>query len=298
MISPVIAESATIERPRRAGLVWSEHGAVDGKPVVFFHGWPSSRVLGSAWQSAAARRGWRVITPDRPGLGKSPRQPGRRFSDWPATLEALMDELGIERCPVVGMSGGGPYALVSAARLPGRVAAAVVISGAPPLDDVNDHRLIRPWFRTLAWTKRHLPGPTRLGFRLAGHVVQRMSMTTARRFARTTLPAADAAFFRTTAGDATLASGLEAWSSGGEGVHDEGSLYLEPWDFAPEEIATPVGFWHGEIDSIFHWSLTERLARRVPGAALHLVPGGGHFTPLYEAQDAIFDWIERATASS
>jgi pimeloyl-ACP methyl ester carboxylesterase len=81
-------------------------------------------------------------------------------------------------------------------------------------------------------------------------------------------------------------------------VHDEGSLYLEPWDFAPEEIATPVGFWHGEIDSIFHWSLTERLARRVPGAALHLVPGGGHFTPLYEAQDAIFDWIERATASS
>jgi pimeloyl-ACP methyl ester carboxylesterase len=196
------------------------------------------------------------------------------------------------------MSGGGPYALVSAARLPKRVSAAVVLSGAPPLHDLKDYRMIRPAFRALAWTKRHFPGPMRVGFRLAGHVVRRMDMAAARWFVQMSLPAADAAVFRTEAGDATLASGLEAWRGGGEGVHEEGRLFVEPWDFAPEEIDLPAAFWHGELDSLFHWSLAERLTRRVPGASFHLVDGGGHFTPLYEAQDAILDWVESATASS
>lgn len=265
---------------------------------MFFHGWPSSRVLGEVWDATAARRGWRVITPDRPGLGQSPRQPGRQLRDWPATIESLLNDFEIERCPVIGMSGGGPYALVSAARLPKRVSAAVVISGAPPLDDVADHRLIRPAFRRLAWAKRHLPGPMRVGFRLAGHVVKRMDLAMARRCAQVMLPAADAAFFRTGAGEPTLASGLEAWSSGGEGVHDEGRLFVEPWDFAPEDIAMPVAFWHGDTDSLFHWSLAERLARRVAGARFHLVAHGGHFTPLYEAQATVFDWLESVTTSS
>jgi pimeloyl-ACP methyl ester carboxylesterase len=239
-----------------------------------------------------------VITPDRPGLGKSPRQAGRRLGDWPGTLERWLDAIGVDRCPVIGMSGGGPYALVSAARLPRRVLAAVVISGAPPLDAAADRRLVSRGFRALAWAARRVPRATRAGFDVAGLVAGRLTIGHVRRLARLTMPEPDRGFFRTAAGEHTLASGLEAWSGGAAGVHEEGRLFLDPWDFAPEEIAIPAAFWHGDRDPLFHWSLAERLSRRVRGAEFHLVPGGGHFTPLYNLQDPVFDWLERATASS
>jgi len=213
-------------------------------------------------------------------------------------LAAFLDERGVARCPVIGLSGGGPYALVSAARLPERVSAAAVISGAPPLADRADHALIMKEFRVLAAVERRAAGVLRCGFRVAGPVLARFDVPLARSLMRTFGRQPDELFMSSRESDCTLSSGIEAWRRGGRGVVEEGQLYLHPWDFEPEEVALPTAFWHGSADPFFHWSLAEKLASRIPGATFEQVPGEGHFTPIYRVQDRVFDWLEQVVPAA
>jgi len=291
-----------MSEPRRdlqpSRLAWTEHGAPGGRPVVFLHGWPSSRLMGQVWDATARRRGWRVLAPDRPGIGRSARREGWSFGAWPPVLAAFLNERGIARCPVIGLSGGGPYALASAALLPERVTAAAVISGAPPLHDRADHALIMREFRMLAAVERRAAPVLRAGFRLAGPVLARFDVPLARSLMRVFGRLPDEIFLASRESDFTISSGIEAWRQGGLGVVDEGRLYLHPWDFSPEAITRPAAFWHGTQDPFFHWSLAQQLAGRIPGAVFHPVPGEGHFMPVYRVQDQVFDWLEQAAASS
>src|SRR6516225_46897 len=108
-----------------------EAGAADGEPVVHFHGTPGSR-LEMAWADEVARAaGVRMIAFDRPGYGASARAP---FSLGSVARMALQvaDQMGLERFRTTGWSGGGPFALATAAIAPERVQAAGVIAGAGP----------------------------------------------------------------------------------------------------------------------------------------------------------------------
>jgi len=97
-------------------LGYAEFGDPGGTPVMFFHGFPGSRLEGALGHEAAERAAVRMICIDRPGMGLSTFQPGRRMLDWPADVAALADALGIGRFAVGGVSGGGPYAAVCALR--------------------------------------------------------------------------------------------------------------------------------------------------------------------------------------
>jgi pimeloyl-ACP methyl ester carboxylesterase len=117
-------------------LAYDEHGAVDGTPIFYFHGSPSTRLEWHLFGSEAVARKLkvRVIVPDRPGLGRSDFQPGRRIGDWPADVIALADHLGLARFAVLGYSGGGPYAAACALRIPERLTHVGIVSGTGPFD--------------------------------------------------------------------------------------------------------------------------------------------------------------------
>src|SRR5690606_31033153 len=126
------SEALTIALRDGRTLGYAEYGVADGKPVLVFHGSPGTRLQVRAAHRPARARGIRIIAPDRPGLGLSSRLPGRRIADWPDDVCELVDALGIDRFPVIGVSGGGPYAAACAWRLPGRVARAGIVSGVGP----------------------------------------------------------------------------------------------------------------------------------------------------------------------
>src|SRR5947209_19434697 len=95
-------------------LGYNEYGPIDGKPLFYFHGTPSSRI---EWQmfggeQLATQLNLRVISMDRPGMGLSDFQTSRRLLDWPTDVAKLADELGIDHFSVLAFSGGGPYAAV------------------------------------------------------------------------------------------------------------------------------------------------------------------------------------------
>ncbi|MGH8915091.1 MAG: alpha/beta fold hydrolase, partial [Acidimicrobiia bacterium] len=117
-------------------LAWEEAGDPDGAPILFCHGSPGSRLQRRVFMNDLS--GVRMITPDRPGCGRSDYQPGRRIGDWVEDATALVEHLGLSELGVLGFSGGTPYAIAAAASdLPIR-ALGIVSGDAPPacLSDV------------------------------------------------------------------------------------------------------------------------------------------------------------------
>ena len=125
--------TAAVTLPDGRELAYEEYGDPAGFPVLSFHGGLSSRLDAAPANEAARRMGVRLVSPDRPGMGLSTYQPGRRLLDWPADVTHLTDALGIGRFAVMGWSAGGPYAAACAAKMqgPGDLGRAPLERGAP-----------------------------------------------------------------------------------------------------------------------------------------------------------------------
>jgi pimeloyl-ACP methyl ester carboxylesterase len=100
--------------------------------VLWHHGTPNLGAPPEPLLPAAAKRGIRWVSYDRPGYGGSTPHPGRDVASAAADVASVADALGIEQFGVMGHSGGAAHALACAALLPQRVLAAVCVSGLAP----------------------------------------------------------------------------------------------------------------------------------------------------------------------
>jgi non-heme chloroperoxidase len=113
-------------------LYYEDHGT--GQPIVLIHGFPLS---GRAWERqerALLDDGFRVITYDRRGFGKS-SQPtvGYDYDTFAADLAALVEALDLRNVDLAGHSmGGGEIVRYLGNYGSGRVRRAVIVSGVPP----------------------------------------------------------------------------------------------------------------------------------------------------------------------
>ena len=99
-------------------LGFAEYGPTDGYPVFDLHGLPGSRYEGKLFGTAAIEHNARIITIDRPGVGLGSRQLGRTLLDHAKDVQVVAKHLDIQKFSVMGVSGGGPYALACAYALP------------------------------------------------------------------------------------------------------------------------------------------------------------------------------------
>ncbi|MED1406165.1 alpha/beta hydrolase [Bacillus mycoides] len=121
-------------------LYYEDHGS--GKPIVLIHGWPLS---GRSWEyqvPALVEAGYRVITYDRRGFGKS-SQPweGYDYNTLSADLHKLLEHLDLQDVTLVGFSmGGGEVARYISTYGTERVQKAVFAGAVPPyLYKSEDH---------------------------------------------------------------------------------------------------------------------------------------------------------------
>jgi pimeloyl-ACP methyl ester carboxylesterase len=258
-------------------LGFDDFGDPAGVPVLFFHGFGSSRVVRHPDDGIAAELGARVIAVDRPGIGMSTRQPNRRVTDWPRDVETLLDSLGIERCAIVAWSGGGPYALACGWQMPDRVSVVGLISAPAPLSGVPGsggytwprHRAMSrtadhaPWVIALAmwrWSRQQRADPAKqLDEAIAGMVE------------------AD----REILGDPALravmiANAAEMYRQGNRGIYDEALCMARPWGFPIEGVSVPVRIWHGARDQVVPVGMGRFVARTVPGAVATIFPDEAH----------------------
>src|SRR5215211_6909814 len=133
---------------RRLG--YAEYGDPTGRPVFFFHGFGTSRVICPRDDELARNLGARLIAVDRPGIGWSDALPGRRLLDWPTDVAQLANQLGLDRFAIVGWSGGGPYAAACGHALADRVRVVGLVSSPAPISGVKKADYLRRFDRTAA----------------------------------------------------------------------------------------------------------------------------------------------------
>ena len=113
-------------------IYYEDHGA--GQPVVLIHGYPLS---GRAWDKQVPvllEAGYRVITYDRRGFGKS-SQPvvGYDYDTFAADLNTLLEHLDLRDAVLAGHSmGTGEVTRYLGRYGPARVAKGVLVSPIPP----------------------------------------------------------------------------------------------------------------------------------------------------------------------
>lgn len=249
-------------------LSFAEYGDPDGAPVLALHGTPGSRLFGALLHDAGQETGVRVVAPDRPGYGGSPFRPFR-IADWPDDVAALADHLGLEAFGVLGFSGGGPFALATAADLDDRVAGVAVVGGvAPPAAPYRGlgvgGRLFRALPRYLPWTLAPL-------FWLALRVARRNGPPQVLG-QLTDEPVGDVAVATgTTVADVVYGEFLTALDGGTVGVVRESELFTGPWTFDLADVAPRVHLWHGEADGNVPVSAGRWVADRLPDCEARFV---------------------------
>jgi pimeloyl-ACP methyl ester carboxylesterase len=95
-------------------------------------GTPGSRLVFEDDVASAERHGIRLISYDRPGYGGSDPRPARSVGDCVEDVRAIAAGLGVTRCGLWGVSGGGPHALACAALLADLVPAVAVLASPAP----------------------------------------------------------------------------------------------------------------------------------------------------------------------
>jgi len=109
-----------------------------GPVVLACHG-TSSNCFSTDSYAPLLEAGFRVLTPSRPGYGRTPLEVGRTAAQAAEALVVLLDSLKIQTCSVVAISGGGPTGVALAAGFPDRVRRlALVAAVTRPEDRPNE----------------------------------------------------------------------------------------------------------------------------------------------------------------
>jgi pimeloyl-ACP methyl ester carboxylesterase len=257
-------------------LGFATFGDADGHPVFYLHNTFGSRLEARLAHVPALHRHARVIAVDRPGFGLSRRRPGARLLDWPADMAEVADQLGIERFSLLGVSGGGAFALACAHALPKRVRAVALVSCSSPHDrpgalsgmELRARLMVSFLPRRLPWLSRLLNERTaRLADRDPAALV-RYVLGVMPRSERQTLGSPEVA-------EILMDAAYEAFRAGAGGMVRELRVLAEPWGFELGEIEAPVFLWHGETDTVSPLAMAQALTREIPKTRLRTIPGRG-----------------------
>jgi len=270
-------------------LAYAEYGSPRGQPIIHCHGTPSARVEGEMTfgSSAATELGLRIIVPDRPGMGRSDFQPGRRIVDWPGDVQELATALELDRFAVLGSSGGAPYAAVCAVRIPDRVSRVGLIGGVAPLEVPGAFAAMSGPLRLMVRLARSAPAVLRGLFRLNLRAMRGGGERGSDRMAAS-FPEPDRSLLkRPEIRDAFMACFQESCRQGPKGPVWDMGLMARPWGFDLAAINIPVLLWQGERDRNVPVAHGRYLAGIIPTCRATFYPDEAHLSLLLNHQREI-----------
>lgn len=281
-------------------LAYTDCGDPQGDPVFFAHGMPGSRLEGYFFHETARAHCFRIITVDRPGIGRSDFQVGRALLDYPRDIEQLANALGIDRFCHMGWSSGGSRTLACCHGLAERVALGICLYGythfpeyprdgalleatrwpGPGMANLSP-RLVRMAVCLVAWLSRMQPG---------------LYLRSARQMASTH----DRELLESLGSDGQFrADQLACLTSRCQAIATDLLTELGDWGFRLGDVHTPVLLYQGADDPFVPVDYARHLRDNLPDSELTVMPDTGHLYPLSEAfQQQLFTRIRQVLGGS
>jgi pimeloyl-ACP methyl ester carboxylesterase len=266
-----------------------ESGDPGGEPVLHFHGSPGCR-LEMAWADhLLADVGVRWVAFDRPGYGGSMPTAFGVGSVAKMALQ-MADQYGLERFRTAGWSGGGPFALATAAIAGERVEAVGVIAGLGPFQLVPGALdLLSDGDRA---AERLLPGDPEAAcasFLEDFDMTEALESSTALYEAFEPMLSDSDRRLWSSYSEHILANMREAMRPGVAGCGWDNVAWIGRWDIDPTAVECPVLLWYGTEDRMAepihgHW-----FEANLPDARLTMREGEGHLQPFAHLAEMLTD---------
>lgn len=229
-------------------------------------------------------------------MGRSTLIRSRSLDDWPVLMKNFANHLGLKKFGQIGISGGGPYVLACAARIPDRLTGSAVLAGMVPLPltDIGTGGL-HPIYRTLIPIRKAPAFLFTTGFKIAGIASKADPNRLPMSLLLKSLSAEDRVI---------MLHSPDIWGvltrsftegvcglSGGRGVMTDADIYFQKPSFDPSKITHPIRYWHGGDDKNIPLDLVKDLVRKMPSAELSVIAELGHFSLAIRRASAALDYL-------
>jgi pimeloyl-ACP methyl ester carboxylesterase len=268
-------QSARARLENRSQVCETPLGAVeyatagDGPPVLMIHGTGGGFDQGLAFAAPLTIRGWRVIAPSRFGYLRSSCPDDASPERQADAFAALLDQLSIERAPVLGGSAGALSAIAFAIRHPDRVSALLLIVPAAYAPDRPEPTPLSPLARAI------------MDYGLRSDFLYWLGLELARDDMIATLLATDPALVKAASAEERARVDAILWdmlpmSARAQGLAEDARRTFRPAQQALEEIRAPTLAISLADDRFDTLRAAQHIARTVTGARLLSYPSGGH----------------------
>ena len=287
MAEGILSEKRILKRADGRTLGFAEYGDREGLALLAFHGVPGSRLMFRPASAAAQRLGLRIIAPDRPGYGLSEPQDGRVLADWLDDVAAIIKHLNVGSFSVFGISGGGPFAVATAAHFGDQVRVLGLASPMGPVAEVYKnvemHALQQRFFLQLPRNHRLVRWGTS-----GASAIFRLAPGAAYDLAIRTLPPADREILRQEHVKLhVIADVQESLTFDGAGARADFEIFSQPWGVDYGCITARSVLWQGMADTIVPIQAALELGRLIPGCRVIELEEEGHFWALREIDEIL-----------
>jgi pimeloyl-ACP methyl ester carboxylesterase len=292
LTAPRVEGTLTLDDGRRLGF--AEFGAATGRAAFWFHGTPGARrQIPEPARIAGVEHGIRIIGVDRPGVGSSTPHQYDKVVDFADDVREIADRLGVGDFGVIGLSGGGPYALACAHEMPERVRAAMILGGvAPSVGPEAASGSIVALAQRFQTPLRLLREPIAFGVSTLIWSIRPIATPGLHLYARISPEGDRRLLLRPEFGAMFLDDLLNGSLPGLRAPVYDAVLFGRDWGFNVSEIKVPVEWWHGDADHIIPFRHGEHMVSLLPDAHLHVQPGESHLGGLGVAETVLESLLE------
>lgn len=254
-------------------MCYAEYGKPVGIPVLLFHGNPGVRLSWRLYPDFPYLNNIRIIAPDRPGYGKTDFKKNA-IEKWPNDILELTDHLGIDKFHLFAPSGGGPYALACAWKIPHKLLSVGLFGSVGPYKKDSIIGVNKP-LKILWRIANPLFWLVKLQNRVMAKMAKKDPSKLAKSFSNLELSETDKkiaqkpeiqTIFSTVFPESYLQKGI-------------GSAYdvavPKNWKIPLNEIQMKITIWQAEEDCLTG-KMSEHISRELLNSELIRIPNAGH----------------------
>ncbi len=263
---------------RKFNIRYEAWGDPRHRPLLFFHGFPGSRIQGKALLPSLDQHQVYLIAADRPGYGET--QGTGHAREYLEDLGSMLSALKVGRYGIVGVSGGAPWSHLMASMFPDHVQTLGIVCGLAPYNKETAGYFSH--FQNRALKLRQVL-PNAFSELLVKQVMKNFDPEKRLQFFLRFLDPSDQHILRLPAHRELIIKSMEeARKQSAKGIVSDSWLYKRDWLSQDCDLSRlrkiPAFYFHGKKDRILDHRMSEWMNKLNPESRLQFFDDEGHYS--------------------